>query len=69
MDQSNYNDVIKQAKSEAERQKVSLILDYPNAEINEVPDPYYGGDQGFEHVFELLDKACTYHSKNLTQQS
>ena len=69
MDQSNYNDVIKQAKSEAERQKVSLILDYPNAEINEVPDPYYGGDQGFEHVFDLLDKACTYHSKNLTQQS
>ena len=25
--------------------------------IQEVPDPYYGGQTGFDHVFELLDKA------------
>jgi len=23
-----------------------------------VPDPYYGGDQGFEHVFHLVDQGC-----------
>ena len=25
---------------------------------NEVPDPYYGGDSGFEHVIDLLEDAC-----------
>jgi len=35
-----------------------------------VPDPYYGGDQGFENVFTLLDRACeiiadTLENKNL----
>ena len=28
-------------------------------QVSEVPDPYYGGDQGFEHVLDLLDDACT----------
>ena len=26
--------------------------------VQEVPDPYYGGPQGFEHVLDLLDDAC-----------
>ena len=26
--------------------------------VSEVPDPYYGGDQGFEHVLDLLEDAC-----------
>jgi protein-tyrosine phosphatase len=26
--------------------------------VREVPDPYYGGEQGFEHVLDLLDDAC-----------
>ena len=25
----------------------------------EVPDPYYGGDAGFEHVLDLLEDACS----------
>ena len=24
----------------------------------EVPDPYYGGEEGFEHVLDLLEDAC-----------
>jgi protein-tyrosine phosphatase len=27
-------------------------------QVSEVPDPYYGGPQGFEHVLDLLDDAC-----------
>jgi protein-tyrosine phosphatase len=26
--------------------------------VREVPDPYYGGEQGFEQVLDLLDDAC-----------
>jgi protein-tyrosine phosphatase len=40
------------------RAKVKLILDeiYPG-ENREVPDPYYGGDEGFQQVFDMLDDA------------
>ena len=38
--------------------KLSLFLDF-SKEYSEtqVPDPYYGGDQGFEHVFDLVESA------------
>jgi protein-tyrosine phosphatase len=59
MDQSNYQNVIKLAKSQKDKEKVKLILNesYPNQNL-EVPDPYYGGDDGFENVFQMLNKAC-----------
>jgi len=41
---------------------ISLFLDYANqaglCDERVVPDPYYGGDEGFEHVFELVDVGC-----------
>ena len=29
-----------------------------SARVQEVPDPYYGGDQGFENVLDLLEDSC-----------
>lgn len=59
MDSNNYNDVIALARNEKDKTKVEMILNrvYPNSNMN-VPDPYFGGEQGFENVFILLDKAC-----------
>ncbi|MCB0456853.1 MAG: low molecular weight phosphotyrosine protein phosphatase [Flavobacteriaceae bacterium] len=59
MDNSNYQDVIKLANTHEEIEKVKLILDeiFPNENVD-VPDPYYGGSQGFENVFQMLDEAC-----------
>jgi protein-tyrosine phosphatase len=59
MDSSNYADVIALARNEQDKQKVELILNrvYPGSNMS-VPDPYFGGEQGFENVFILLDKAC-----------
>ncbi len=59
MDSSNYSDVISLARNEGDKKKVELILNcvYPNSNMS-VPDPYFGGEQGFENVFILLDKAC-----------
>ena len=58
MDSSNYNDIIAQARTEEEKSKVKIILNEINPGLNQaVPDPYYGGDDGFQHVFDLLDKA------------
>lgn len=60
MDKSNYNNVIQLAKSNEEKQKVDLILNVDLTTKNkEVPDPYYGGEDGFEQVYQLLDKACS----------
>lgn len=66
MDKSNYENVIKLAKSEKDKQKVKLILNesQPNQNL-EVPDPYYGGDDGFEKVYQMLDEACDNIAKNL----
>lgn len=58
MDQSNYQNIIKLARTDEDKQKVHLILDEIHPKSNmEVPDPYYGGDQGFEDVFSMLDQA------------
>lgn len=59
MDQSNYNNIISLARDQADEQKVRLILNesHPGMDL-EVPDPYYGGDQGFENVYRMLDEAC-----------
>ena len=31
----------------------------PELGIDEVPDPYYGGPEGFEHVLDLVERAST----------
>lgn len=72
MDESNYFDLIHMAPSEM-KDKVKLILDYGDAReifpneteamktalrnLKSVPDPYHGGDEGFERVLDLLENA------------
>ncbi len=59
MDRSNYSDVLEMASSDLERNKVRMILEelHPG-EKREVPDPYYGGPQGFDNVYKMLDTVC-----------
>ena len=58
MDYANYDTIIRMAPDEQARQKVSLLLDVLDGSVREVPDPYYGGADGFDHVFDLIDRAC-----------
>lgn len=66
MDRSNLADVLSLAQNEQDRQKVQMILNeiYYGQNID-VPDPYYGGDGGFENVFQMLDEACEVISNKL----
>ncbi|MES2591778.1 MAG: low molecular weight protein-tyrosine-phosphatase [Bacteroidota bacterium] len=66
MDSSNYSDVMALARNQNDKDKVELILNriYPNSNMA-VPDPYFGGEQGFENVFILLEKACDVIAKAL----
>ncbi|MFT6184376.1 MAG: protein-tyrosine phosphatase [Flavobacteriales bacterium] len=58
MDRQNLADVLALAQTQEARSKVKLFLDESEAtKLKEVPDPYYGGDEGFENVFNLLNHA------------
>jgi protein-tyrosine phosphatase len=59
MDKSNLANVLALASHELQKQKVHLLLNslYPGKDL-EVPDPYFGGEQGFEDVFVMVEKAC-----------
>ncbi len=59
MDQSNYNDIAYLAENDTQLKKVKLILNAIEPGSNKaVPDPYFGGEDGFQSVYDLLDKAC-----------
>jgi len=59
MDTSNYNDVKNISKELWNEQKVDLLLNelYPG-ENKGVPDPWYGEEDGYHKVFDMIDKAC-----------
>lgn len=59
MDYSNYENTIALVKDSERQAKVEMILNlsYPG-ENRSVPDPYFGGDEGFEQVYQLLNNAC-----------
>lgn len=61
MDHSNLADLRELARSDAERAKVQLFRAYDplaTAQDDEVPDPYYGGPEGFELVFDMVERTC-----------
>ena len=58
MDKQNYYDIIEKASSKLEIEKVKLILSESNINLDCVPDPYYGGKNGFNDVYKMLDEAC-----------
>ncbi|MEY3011714.1 MAG: hypothetical protein RIT45_449 [Pseudomonadota bacterium] len=56
MDQSNAANLLKIAPDAAAAAKISLLRSWdPDADGDEVPDPYYGGEDGFERVFAICD--------------
>ncbi|MCK4494509.1 MAG: low molecular weight phosphotyrosine protein phosphatase, partial [Methylococcales bacterium] len=48
--------------------KIHYFLDYaPELQVQEVPDPYYGGEYGFENVLSLIETASKGFLQNLKQ--
>jgi len=59
MDTHNYASIISISRNENDRNKVELILNEINPKsCDSVPDPYYGEGDGFQKVYDMLDKAC-----------
>jgi protein-tyrosine phosphatase len=58
MDRDNLQ-MLREACPPEEQHRVKLMLEYArNAKHDEVPDPYYGGPEGFEHVLDLIEDAA-----------
>lgn len=58
MDHSNRDNVKALSRSADDDNKVELLLNESNPGTDdEVPDPYFGGDRGFDNVYEMLDAA------------
>lgn len=59
MDASNFKNVVNLARNNEDISKVNFILNevYPNQNYD-VPDPYYGCEEGFENIYKMLVEAC-----------
>lgn len=59
MDRENYRDIIYYDGEGKDRDKVKMICSFATKHSDlEVPDPYYGGEAGFDYVIDLLLDAC-----------
>ncbi|MGL4908548.1 MAG: low molecular weight protein-tyrosine-phosphatase [Bacteroidales bacterium] len=59
MDEQNMRALQQLASSKGDFAKLSRMTDYcQHIDVKEVPDPYYGGDEGFERVIDILEDAC-----------
>ena len=69
MDNENLSSVMSLAEAIDSNltKKIKPILSYASSsKLIEVPDPYYGGEQGFEKVLDLLEDSCKGLLKELT---
>ena len=69
MDKSNYDNILNLAEKDTDREKVRMILNEtsPGSQA-EVPDPYYGGEEGFQHVIDLLDEAMDHVMNRINEE-
>ena len=59
MDRQNVRDLKAMARNENDLKKIFLMTDFcTEGKYQSVPDPYYGGDDGFVKVIDLLEDAC-----------
>ena len=62
MDRANYDELHGMAPDDDARERVKLLREYDPLAVEagelEVPDPYYGGPDGFEEVLDLVTRAC-----------
>ena len=52
MDQSNFQNVVKLARDAEDISKVKMIMDMTDSNFSDVPDPYFGGENGFVSVLK-----------------
>ena len=57
MDRSNYQNILRFAAGKDVQNKLAMMRDFDPLEKGEVPDPYHGGEEGFQNVYDILDRS------------
>lgn len=70
MDRANLRDILAHDRQGLHAHRVRLFLDFhPNPPpVRDVPDPYYGGLEGFEHVLDLIEASCPNIARHLLDE-
>ena len=71
MDRDNHSDVTRLIQSSEQSGKVVLFTRFcerPEHQLADVPDPYYGGDEGFELVANMLEDGCRQLLEHVQEQ-
>lgn len=57
MDSENLDDLLRRSPKQFQ-DRVRLLMEFaPHTNVRSVPDPYFGGEDGFDHVYELIEAA------------
>ena len=67
MDEENLSNALALCNSATQRDRIALITTASEVDAPHIPDPYYGGDDGFAHVYELLHDCCINWLKKHTK--
>jgi protein-tyrosine-phosphatase len=59
MDDENKAGALRIVEDPTQEAKICMLRDFDPKGPGIVPDPYYGGDQGFETVFDIVSRSCT----------
>lgn len=69
MDEQNLRELRRRAPAHR-HERIRLMMEFgPDASLRAVPDPYYGGPQGFEQVLDLLEEAAEGLLRELQSQA
>jgi len=69
MDEQNLRELRRRAPAQR-HERIRLMMEFgPDASLLDVPDPYYGGPQGFEQVLDLLEEAAEGLLRDLVSQA
>ncbi len=59
MDRDNFFEILQMDQNNKAEDKLQLFCDFVQSTSgSDVPDPYYGGEQGFDHVLDLIEEGC-----------
>ena len=69
MDNSNLQNILRLDPTGTHRKKIFLMREFdPLGKGEEVPDPYFGGEEGFQHVFDILNRTMEKFIEHLSRK-
>jgi protein-tyrosine phosphatase len=68
MDRDNQANILQLDPYDRHSEKIRLLCDFiPDSKVRDVPDPYYGGRDGFDRVIDMIEEAAESILEHLTQ--